>query len=174
MQNTWKVYSTSFGNLWFTFGYNPSKFLWIRQFLKEVLCLTELRQIYRKQNECEPVTKAFFDIKSAYHTVDCNKIWSSLQSFISIPLISLLQNVFDNISIKILIKIIPQRYFILKQEYSKSPILSPYLYLVYINTFPTFLRPSPLEELDYATPIQLASKINFLLYADDVIRDTIV
>ena len=41
--------------------------------LDQVLCLTELSQIYRKQNKCDPVL-AFLDIKSAYDTVDRNKI----------------------------------------------------------------------------------------------------
>ncbi|KAG2192365.1 hypothetical protein INT46_011178 [Mucor plumbeus] len=76
---------------------------------------------------------------------------------------------FDNVSIEVLLENYTSKRFHPQTGILQGSILSPYLYSVYINNLPVFLRPSPLEEPDYANSTQLASKINCFLYADDVV-----
>ena len=49
----------------------------------------------------------------------------------------------------------------------QGSILSPYLYSVYINQLPVYLRPQTIKE--DTSPLELAPLSNCLLYADDVV-----
>ncbi|CEP13597.1 hypothetical protein [Parasitella parasitica] len=137
--------------------------------LDQVLCLTELCQLYhRKHLHYNPVL-AFLDIKSAYDTVDRNIIWNGLSRSTPTPLLNLLHNLFEDVSIEVILNNHKSSRFRPKTGVLQGSVLSPYLYSVYINSLPSFLRSTPLVESDFNDPLTLAPKLNCLLYADDVV-----
>ncbi|RCH94163.1 hypothetical protein CU098_004235 [Rhizopus stolonifer] len=83
---------------------------------------------------------AFLDIKSAYDTVDHNVIWCRLQPTVSPALLALLQNMFNDISIEVLLSN--------TKSYSFTP------------------RTGVLQDM-FAN--DLITSINCLLYVDDVV-----
>ncbi|SAL94839.1 hypothetical protein, partial, partial [Absidia glauca] len=133
-----------------------------RSTLDQVLCLTELCRHHRLRHKTPP-TLAFLDIKSAYDTVDRTIIWTALQSTVSPPLLRLIQHLFDHVTIEVLINNHRSRQFRPTTGVLQGSILSPFLYSIYINSLPSFLRSSP---LDLQQPF---TTINCLLYADDVV-----
>lgn len=52
----------------------------------------------------EPPVLAFLDIKSAYDTVDRAIIWRALETFVSAPLLGLLQGLFDSVQVEVLVR----------------------------------------------------------------------
>ncbi|KAG1567178.1 hypothetical protein G6F50_008451 [Rhizopus delemar] len=134
--------------------------------IDQTLCLAEICHILRSHYHTKPVL-AFLDIKSAYDTVDRNYIWEVLQPYISPPLLGLLRNLFDEVQIEVLLSNATSRRFHLKTGVLQGSILSPYLYSVYINQLPVYLRHQAIE--DDTPPLYLAPLLNCLLYADDVI-----
>ncbi|KAG1606259.1 hypothetical protein G6F46_013135 [Rhizopus delemar] len=117
---------------------------------------------------------AFLDIKSAYDTVDRAIIWRALETYISEPLLGLLQSLFDKVSIQVLINGHSSRSFWPKTGVLQGSILSPFLYSIYINSLPAVLRavPLPISSRVFGTmPRREYSGlwINCLLYADDVV-----
>ncbi|KAG1145661.1 hypothetical protein G6F38_005494 [Rhizopus arrhizus] len=134
--------------------------------LDQAFCLAEICHILRSNYDSKPVL-AFLDIKSAYDTVDRNYVWKVLQHCISPPLLGLLRNLFDEVQIEVLVSNATSRRFHPKTGVLQGSILSPYLYSVYINQLPVYLRPQTIKE--DTSPLQLAPLLNCLLYADDVV-----
>lgn len=73
-----------------------------RSSLDQALCLSEICHNLKKQYKIQP-TLAFLDIKSAYDTVDRDIVWRSLQSTMSLALLALLQNLFNDVHIEVLL-----------------------------------------------------------------------
>ncbi|KAG0803592.1 hypothetical protein G6F20_013393 [Rhizopus arrhizus] len=70
-----------------------------RSALDQAICLHDLMHSYRRRHNHYPVV-AFLDIKSAYDTVDRRIIWQSmLASSAPLSLVSLLANMFDDVSV---------------------------------------------------------------------------
>ncbi|KAG1130130.1 hypothetical protein G6F38_013476 [Rhizopus arrhizus] len=70
-----------------------------RSALDQALCLHDLMRAYRDRHNHYPVV-AFLDIKAAYDTVDRRIIWQSmLASSAPFCLVSLLANLFDDVSV---------------------------------------------------------------------------
>jgi hypothetical protein len=88
--------------------------------LDQALCLHDLIQdYYHSHNEHYPVV-AFLDIATAYDSVDCTIIWNALiDNATPIPLLGLLQRLFDNVSISVLIGNNTSTSFLLLQVYCK-------------------------------------------------------
>ncbi|KAG1443425.1 hypothetical protein G6F46_012007 [Rhizopus delemar] len=113
--------------------------------IDQALCLAEIYYILRSNHHTKPVL-AFLDIKSAYDTVDRNYIWEILQPYISPLLLGLLRNLFDEVQIEVLLSNATSRRFHPKTGVLQGSILSPYLYSVYINQLPVYLRRQAIED----------------------------
>jgi hypothetical protein len=112
-----------------------------RSALDQALCLHDLIQDYFHQHNCHYPVVAFLDIKAAYDTVDRNIIWKALrQSGIPVPLLGLLQNLFDDVLISVLIGNHASTSFSPVTGALQGSVLSPLLYSIYINTLPSLLR----------------------------------
>ncbi|KAG1582842.1 hypothetical protein G6F48_008896 [Rhizopus delemar] len=120
--------------------------------LDQVLCLTELCQLYYRKHLYYNSVLGFLDIKSAYDTVD-----------------PLFYNLFEEVSIEVILSNHKSSRFPPKTSILQGSVLSPYLYSVYINSLPNFLRPAPLIDTDFNDPLIVTPKLNCLLYADDVV-----
>ncbi|KAG1110005.1 hypothetical protein G6F61_011080 [Rhizopus arrhizus] len=145
-----------------------------RSTLDQALCLHELCRQHAEDHYGEAPVLAFLDIKSAYDTVDRAIIWRALETYISEPLLGLLQSLFDKVSIQVLINGHSSRSFWPKTGVLQGSILSPFLYSIYINSLPAVLRavPLPISSRVFGTmPRREYSGlwINCLLYADDVV-----
>ena len=152
-----------------------------RSALDQALCLHELSLRHRFDYKRSPVL-VFLDAKSAYDVVDRNVIWRALEPYASAPLLGILQSMFDDVSIQVLLSGITSRSFTPRTGVLQGSILSPHLYSIFINSLPSFLRslhsdssssssdfqPSSLQR---HVPRRLVSGkwINSLLYADDVV-----
>ncbi|KAG1543416.1 hypothetical protein G6F49_011353 [Rhizopus delemar] len=123
-------------------------------------------------NPKDPNLLAFLDIKSANDTVDRNIIWNELSSSIPTPLLALLFNMFEDVLVEVILSNHKSSRFHSKTGVLQGSVLSPYLYSVYINSLPNFLRPAPLVDTDFNDPIIVALKLNCLLYVDDVVLIT--
>lgn len=150
--------------------------------LDQALCLHDLiHDYYYNHNEHYPVV-AFLDIATAYDSVDRTIIWKALrENGMPIPLLGLMQNLFDKVSISVLIGNASSTAFSPTTGVLQGSVLSPMLYSIYINTLPVQLR-------DYASPLTTrvnvpsipttestsesnnfeSTPINSLLFADDV------
>lgn len=138
-----------------------------RSSLDQVLCLTEICKVLKKHYATHP-TLVFLDIKSAYDTVDCQHVWRTLNSTTNNkPLIGLLQSLFDDVSIEVILSNTVSTRFHPKTGVLQSSILSPYLYSIYINDLPHLLRNQ--LNVDHMDPLNLARHTNCLLHADDVV-----
>ncbi|KAG2225578.1 hypothetical protein INT45_013689 [Circinella minor] len=156
-----------------------------RSALDQALCLHELCLRHRLDHNNNSPTLAALDIRSAYDTVDHAIIWRALEPTASPPLLGLLQSLFDNVSIQVLLSGTTSRSLWPATGVLQGSILSPHLYSIYINSLPQFLRsPSSSSILsnlsDFQdTPILSSHQrphglvcgkwINALLYADDVV-----
>lgn len=149
--------------------------------LDQALCLHDLIQdYYHSHNEHYPVV-AFLDIATAYDSVDCTIIWNALiDNATPIPLLGLLQRLFDNVSISVLIGNATSTSFSPATGVLQGSVLSPMLYSIYINSLPALLRdhasttttrvnvPHTANDTT-STSINFESiPINSLLFADDV------
>ncbi|KAG1443141.1 hypothetical protein G6F56_010783 [Rhizopus delemar] len=121
-----------------------------RSALDQALCLHDLMSNYRRRHNHYP-TVAFLDIKAAYDTVDRRIIWQSLlASSAPMALVYLLANLFDDVSVSVLLKNVASTPFTPSTGVLQGSVLSPHLYSIYINTLPTLLRQAALSS---TTPI---------------------
>ncbi|KAG1151011.1 hypothetical protein G6F37_006521 [Rhizopus arrhizus] len=139
-----------------------------RSTLDQALCLAEICTVLRKHYDINP-TLAFLDIKSAYDTVNRDHVWQTLSPCIHPALFGLLKNLFNDVQIEVLLGNTKSSRFSPRTGVLQGSILSPFLYSMYINQLPGLLRNRPLDPAPDANPVMLASSINCLLYADDVV-----
>ncbi|KAG1135780.1 hypothetical protein G6F37_013886 [Rhizopus arrhizus] len=86
---------------------------------------------YRRRHNHYPVV-AFLDIKSAYDTVDRRIIWQSmLASSAPLSLVSLLANMFDDVSVSVLLQNNVSDPFVTSTGVLQGSVLSPHLYSIY-------------------------------------------
>ncbi|KAG2191994.1 hypothetical protein INT47_006631 [Mucor saturninus] len=150
-----------------------------RSALDRVTCLQQITQ-HHKHHISEPVLICL-DIKSAYDTVDRQIIWQTLQTTCTPPLLHLLRQLFDHVSISVIISGIASSPFHPTTGVLQGSVLSPALYSIYINQLPTTLRlaDQALNQVLHHLPPPLIpnTTLNSLLYADDIIligtRDSI-
>ncbi|KAG2214749.1 hypothetical protein INT45_002988, partial [Circinella minor] len=152
-----------------------------RSTLDQVLCLHELSIRHTRITGQSP-SICVLDILSAYDTVDRSVIWRVLECDVPPPLLGLLQSLFDDVHIEVLISGHVSHRFSPTTGVLQGSILSPHLYSLYINLLPQILR-APLFSSDSDSdsdflPSSLYSSstrpiaghwINALLYADNVI-----
>jgi hypothetical protein len=147
-----------------------------RSALDQALCLHDLIQDYNVKHLGHFPVIAFLDIKSAYDSVDRNVVWKALRlSGTPLPLLGLLQTLFDDVQISILIGNHSSPPFSTKTGFLQGSVLSPLLYSIFINSLPGVLRAfatsttttvKPVPTAKVPTPAPVA--INSLLFADDV------
>lgn len=146
-------------------GFRPN-----RSALDQVTCLQHLVHHHTTTREAPVVV--FLDIKSAYDTVDRSIIWNAMQPYCSPPLLGLLQNLFDSVSISVLLSGYSSSPFTPTTGVLQGSVLSPVLYSIYINRLPRILRLAD-EALNQALhhlppPVVPNTTLNSLLYADDI------
>jgi hypothetical protein len=138
----------------------------------QALNLHELCHQHRINHYNESPVLAFLDIKSAYDTVDRAIIWRALETHVSDAVLGLLQALFDNVHIEVIIQGYSSPSFQPVTGVLQGSILSPFLYSVYINSLPAALRQvrTPLNRAYDEPPRKLYDGLwmNCLLYADDV------
>lgn len=141
-----------------------------RSSLDQVECLVEICTILRRNRDCFP-TLAFLDIKSAYDTVDRSYVWNALEPYLSPALLGVLQNLFDQVHIEVLLDNRTSYRFSPTTGVLQGSILSPFLYSIYINQLPALLRlPNQIGDSPSRDVVnQLVPSLNCLLYADDVV-----
>lgn len=98
-----------------------------RSALDQALCLNELCRQHAADHLGEAPVLAFLDIKSAYDTVDRAIIWRALETHISEPMLGILQCLFDNVSIQILLAGHASNSFWPRTGVLQGSILSPFL-----------------------------------------------
>ncbi|KAK4513149.1 uncharacterized protein ATC70_012943 [Mucor velutinosus] len=135
----------------------------------QALCLHELC-LHHTLDYGSPPVLAFLDIKSAYDTVDRAVIWRALETYVSDAMLGLLQHLFDEVSVQVLVSGAVFDGFRPGTGVLQGSILSPFLYSVYINSLPAVLR-APFNPRVVERPPRLYNGlwINSLMYADDVV-----
>ena len=144
-----------------------------RSAMDQALCLNEICHQHTLDHYGEPPTLAFLDIKSAYDTVDRAIIWRALETHVSAPMLGLLQSLFDDVTIEVLVLGDKSPGFAPATGVLQGSILSPFLYSIYINSLPAFLRTTrrPINRAFDTVPRRLFDGvwINCLMYADDIV-----
>lgn len=139
--------------------------------LDQALCLHDLMHDYFLRHHHYP-SVAFLDIKSAYDTVDRRVVWKALYESPSFPssLLSLLMNMFDDVSVSVLLSNQSSTPFSPSTGLLQGSVLSPHLYSIYINSLPGVLREAASDNTTSLTiPGDIwSTPLNFLLFADDV------
>ncbi|KAL1932237.1 hypothetical protein VTP01DRAFT_9293 [Rhizomucor pusillus] len=110
--------------------------------LDQAACLHELMCAYSRSEggEQHPPVVAFLDIKAAYDSADRLVVRDTLRPFVTRPLLELLQNLFDNIIVKVIQMNVASREIFPRHGFLQGSILSPFLYSVFIDTLPRMLR----------------------------------
>lgn len=141
--------------------------------LDSALALHEICKQHTADHHGEPPVLCFLDIKQAYDTVHRPVIWRALETYVSDPMLGLLQTLFDNVRIETLVSGARSPTFWPATAVLQGSILSPFLYSQYINTLPALLRTisMPSSRAYDALPQRNFNGmwINSLLYADDVV-----
>jgi hypothetical protein len=144
-----------------------------RSAMDQAMCLHEICRQHTLDHYGEPPTLAFLDIKSAYDTVDRAIIWRALETHVSAPMLSILQSLFDDVQIEVLVLGETSPRFAPATGVLQGSILSPFLYSIYINSLPDFLRTTrmPVNRAFDASPRRLFDGLwlNCLMYADDIV-----
>lgn len=139
--------------------------------LDQALCLHDLMHDYFLRHHHYP-SVAFLDIKSAYDTVDRRVVWDTLfeSPLFPRPLLYLLMNMFDEVSVSVLLSNQSSDSFSPSTGLLQGSVLSPHLYSVYIDSLPGALRQvasgtaTSINVPNESRPTPLTS----LLFADDV------
>jgi hypothetical protein len=139
-----------------------------RSSLDQVLALHDICRQHKQDYKEDPVL-AFLDIKSAYDTVDRNIIWGELARSAPPPLLALLMNLFNQVSMQILLQGFTSSSFNPTTGVLQGSILSPFLYSLYINSLPKFLRSVIDQVVPYPPTLYSGMWFNLLLYADDCV-----
>lgn len=141
--------------------------------LDQALCLHDLMHDYFLSHRHYP-SVVFLDIKSAYDTVDRSIVWQTLADAPNFPpgLLPLLRNLFDEVSVSVLLSNHTSEPFHPKTGLLQGSVLSPHLYSIYINSLPNILRKAvtPASRTTAITPPGNNQPVylNSLLFADDV------
>jgi hypothetical protein len=139
--------------------------------LDQALCLHDLMHDYFLKHHHYP-SVAFLDIKSAYDTVDRKVVWRSLFDSPDFPrpLLSLLMNMFDDVSVSVLLANQTSKSFTPLTGLLQGSVLSPHLYSIYINSLPGVLRRAASDTTTSVLVPGTSSPtyLNCLLFADDV------
>ena len=110
-----------------------------RDALSQAPCLHEISDLHKKHYGSPPVL-IFLDVSKAYDTVNRGIIWNTLELHLPKLLFHLLKNLFDNVSIEVLISNqISQKLHPITGELEGS-VLSPILYSHFYNFLPSVLR----------------------------------
>jgi hypothetical protein len=145
-----------------------------RSTLDQALVLNELCRQHTIDHDFQPPILCFLDIKQAYDSVDRNIIWRALETHVSDPMLGILQSLFDNVHIEVLLAGTKSSTFWPSTGVLQGSILSPFLYSIYINSLPSALRSIRLPTVStlHQTGQQRRYNgiwLNSLLYADDVV-----
>jgi hypothetical protein len=139
-----------------------------RSSLDQVLALHDICRQHKQDYKEDPVL-AFLDIKSAYDTVDRNIIWAELAKTAPPPLLALLMNLFNQVSMQTILQGFTSSSFNPTTGVLQGSILSPFLYSIYINSLPKFLRSVIDQVVPYPPTLYSGMWFNLLLYADDCV-----
>lgn len=143
--------------------------------LDQAMSLHELSLQHAADHFGEPPVLCFLDIKQAYDSVDRNIIWRQLETHVSEPMLGVLQGLFDNVKIEVLVSGAKSPTFWPGTGVLQGSILSPFLYSIYINSLPSLLRTInlPSSRVHGRMPKRIYEGaglwLNCLLYADDVV-----
>ncbi|CDH60653.1 hypothetical protein RO3G_13746 [Lichtheimia corymbifera JMRC:FSU:9682] len=107
--------------------------------LDQAFNLQALMHQHREIHNQDPVV-AFLDIKSAYDSVDRSVIWGALSDHLQPALLELLKNMFDEVSITVIMNNYESRTIHPRRGVLQGSILSPILYAVFIDSLPRQLR----------------------------------
>ncbi|KAG2216206.1 hypothetical protein INT45_011159 [Circinella minor] len=161
--------------------------------LDQAYNLHMLMQNYEEEFD-EKVVVAFLDIKAAYDFVDRQVIWGALEDHLQPALLDLLKHMFNDVSISVIMKNHQSHSIRPHRGVLQGSILSPILYVVFIDSLPKMLRANyshqtmsintvPLNNHTEASaqhptrilhhnhrsrPDTSITKINTLMYANDV------
>ena len=97
-----------------------------------------IRQYHRQYGE--PPVQAFLDIKQAYDSSSRELIWSKLQGNLPRALLHLLQHLFDDVRITVILQNHHSKYIHPAKGVLQGSILSPLLYATFINSLTARLR----------------------------------
>jgi hypothetical protein len=118
----------------------------------QTLNLVALQQQFKQQHGMDPAL-AMLDIAQAYDSVSRQKIWTRLHPVLPKALFHTIENLFNMVTIEVIINNASYKPIFPSRGVLQGSILSPFLYAIFINELPTFLRTIPmhfpLEKIKY-------------------------